>query len=88
MVTNPSPPKIKKFAAAKHRRLDQLLEKNAEGSLSEKEKEKLDALVAEAEDLMVENAQRLAQFARKQAPQAPPAAVPVTVWVNPALAEQ
>jgi hypothetical protein len=88
MANNSTPPKIRKFAAPKQRRLDQLLEKNADDRISKKDKQKLEALVAEAEDLMVENAQRLADFARKQAPLAPPAAVPVTVWVNPALAEQ
>lgn len=86
-MTKPAPPHIKRFSPAKQRRLDQLLDKNAEGAISAKEKEKLEALVAEAERLTIENAQRLADFARKQGPKAPPSAVPVTVWVNPELAE-
>jgi hypothetical protein len=88
MARKPTPPRIRKFAAPKQRKLDQLLDKNAEGSISVKEKGKLDALVAEAEGLMVENAQRLAVFARQQTPQAPVAAVPVTVWVNPTPVEK
>ena len=87
-MSNPTPPKITKFAPAKQRRLDQLLEKNAEGTITAKEKEKLEALVAEAEELMIDNSQRFAEFARSQSPQPPPGAVPVTVWVNPQLAER
>ena len=83
-----APPKIKKFPAAKERRLDELLEKNAAGTISAAEKRKLESLVAAAEELMVVNAQRLAEFARSQSPQPPPHAVPVTVWVNPQLAER
>jgi hypothetical protein len=80
-------PRTKKFPAAKQRRLDQLLEKNAEGTISAKEKTALELLVAEAEALMVANSQQLAEFARNQSPQPPPSAVPVTVWVNPQLTE-
>jgi hypothetical protein len=87
-VSNRTPPKIKRFAPAKQRRLDQLLEKNAERKISAKEKEKLESLVAEAEAMMVANSQRLAEFARSQSPQAPTTAVPVTVWVNPQLADR
>lgn len=87
-MTKRAPPKIKQFAASKQKQLDLLLEENATGAISAKDKERLEALVAEAEDLMVENAQRLADFARQQAPQAPVAAVPVTVWVNPSPAEK
>ncbi len=83
-----TPPKIKKLTPIKQRRLDLLLDRNSDGTISAKDKEKLEALVADAENLMVENAQRLADFARKQTPKAPPAAVPVTVWVNPELAEK
>jgi hypothetical protein len=81
----PTPPKIKKFPAAKQRRLDQLLDKMADGTIDEKEKAILERLVAEAEALMVFNSQRLAEFAKSQSPQPPPGAVPVTVWVNPQL---
>jgi hypothetical protein len=80
-------PRIKKFPTAKQQRLDQLLEKNADGSLTANERSALELLVAEAEALMVENSQRLAEFARSQTPQPPPTAVPVTVWVSPQLAE-
>jgi hypothetical protein len=83
-----TPPKISKLAPAKQRRLDQLLERNAEGSISSKEKEKLESLVTEAEELMVANSQRLADFARSQSSQPPTTAVPVTVWVNPQLADR
>jgi hypothetical protein len=79
------PPKIKRFPAPKQRRLDQLLDKLAEGIINEKEKATLERLVAEAEALMVSNSMRLAEFARSQSPQPPPGAVPVTVWVNPQL---
>jgi hypothetical protein len=87
-MSRPTPPKIRKFAPSKQRRLDQLLEKNAEGTISAKDKVKLEALVAEAEKLMVANSQRLAEFARGQSPQPPAAAVPVTIWVNPQLTER
>jgi hypothetical protein len=81
-----TPPKIRKLSTAKQQRLDQLLEKNAEGTITPKERETLESLVAEAEKLMVDNSQRLAEFARSQSPRPPAAAVPVTVWVNPQLA--
>ncbi len=64
MATHSTPPRIHKLPAAKQRRLDQLLEQNAEGSISAKDRERLEALVAEAEELMVENAKQLANFAR------------------------
>ena len=83
-----TPPKIRTLAPAKQRRLDVLLEKNATGKITAKEKVKLQSLVDEAEELMVANSQRLAEFARRESPQPPPAAVPVTVWVNPQLAER
>jgi hypothetical protein len=82
------PPKISKLAASKQRRLDELLSKNADGTISAREQERLAALVAEVEELMVANAQRLAEFARSQSPQPPLGAVPVTVWVNPQLSER
>ncbi|MGD9633654.1 MAG: hypothetical protein AB7G28_04600 [Pirellulales bacterium] len=77
------PPKIRAFSPAKQRQLDSLLEKNAAGTISTKEKLKLQSLVDEAEELMVANSRRLADFALRQAPQPPVAAVPVTVWVTP-----
>lgn len=82
-----TPPKVKRFPAAKQRRLDALLEKNAEGTITEKETAVLKSLVAEAEALMVANAQLLAKFAQGQSPQAPVNAVPVTVWVTPQVTQ-
>jgi hypothetical protein len=82
-----TPPKTKTLAPAKQRRLDALLEKNAAGKITAKESQTLRALVDEAEQLMVDNSQRLADFARSESPQAPSAAVPVTVWVSPQPAE-
>ena len=83
-----SPPKIAKFAASKQRRLDQLLDRNSEGTLSLAEQARLASLVKEAEELMVLNSQRLAEFARAQSPSPPPNAVPLTVWVNPHALKQ
>ena len=53
-------PKLDVFPAAKQRRLDALLEKNAEGTLTAREERALKELVAEAETLMIANARRLA----------------------------
>ncbi|MBW3599794.1 MAG: hypothetical protein KY475_21305 [Planctomycetes bacterium] len=77
-------PRIKKFAAAKQRRLDELLEKNSEGAITAAEKKKLETLVREAEQLMVENARRLTGLSAD----GPSGAVPVTVWVRPEPSEQ
>jgi hypothetical protein len=82
------PPKLHKFPVGKQRRLDQLLEKNSEGTISPKEKRRLEQLVAEAEELMVANASRLAQFAKREVARPPVRAGPVTVWVQPQQAEQ
>jgi hypothetical protein len=77
------PPKLESFSSAKQRRLDQLLDKNSEGSITESEKAKLKRLVTEAEELMVSNARRLADFSRNEAGRVPPDAIPVTIWVQP-----
>lgn len=77
------PPKIRQFPAAKQRRLDELLEKNSDGTITPTEKERLERLVAAAEALMVANAQLLAQFAQSGQMGPPADAVPVTVWVTP-----
>ena len=77
------PPKLKKFSAAKQRRLDELLEKNAEGTITPSEKKRLEQLVGEAEALMVANARLVARFAEAEGETSPAAAVPVTVWVKP-----
>ncbi len=81
------PPKPKKFPAAKQRRLDELLEKNSEGTITPAEKSRLEQLVAEAERLMVANAKRLAEFSKSENAGSPVGAVPVTVWVKPEPAE-
>jgi hypothetical protein len=81
-MKNPAPPKLEKFPAAKQRRMDQLLEKNREGTIKPREKARLEQLVAEAERLMIANSQRLADFAQGDGPPAPEGAVPVTVWVQ------
>ena len=81
------PPKPKKFPAAKQRWLDELLEKNSEGTIATAEKTRLKKLVAEAEQLMVTNAKRLAEFSKSDPVDAPAGAVPVTVWVKPEHAE-
>ena len=83
LMKKSAPPKLEKFSAAKQRRLDQLLEKNSEGTITDKDKAKLKLLVVEAEELMVSNARRLADFSQRDAVGAPVAAVPVTVWVRP-----
>lgn len=86
-MKSPALPAIKKFPAAKQRRLDELLTKNSSGSITPREQQRLQALVDEAEALMVANAKMLADFARRQAPSVPSQAVPVTVWVSPEPAE-
>ena len=59
------PPRVQKLSAAKRRRLDELLNKNSEGAITDQERRTLETLVGEAEQLMVENAQRLATFSQK-----------------------
>jgi len=77
-----SPPKVKKFPAAKQRLLDALLDKNSEGTITDAEKLRLGQLVADAERLMVANAKTLAEFSQRDSICPPAAAVPVTVWVH------
>jgi hypothetical protein len=83
-----TPPKVRSLAPSKQRRLDTLLEKNAAGTITPKDRKALQALVDEAEALMVANLERLAEFAKSQSPKPPLAAVPVTVWVNPQPTER
>jgi hypothetical protein len=87
-MKKPGPPRLEKFPAAKQRRLDQLLEKNSEGTITPKEKAKLEQLVTEAEKLMVANARRLAKFSQNEGARPAAAAVPVTIWVQPQNAER
>ncbi len=77
------PPKLRKFPTAKQRRLDELLERNSEGTITPRERGRLEELVGEAEELMVANARLLARFADAENQKSPVAAVPVTVWVKP-----
>ncbi len=86
-VRKPGPPRLRRFPAAKQRCMDALLEKNSEGTITEKDKAKLEALVAEAQNVIVANARRLAAFARAGEPGAPPEAVPVTIWLHPQRGE-
>jgi len=78
------PPLIQKFPAAKQRRMDLLLEKNSAGTITVRERASLEALVAEAEQLMIANGRRLATFV-EQGKDSSAAAVPVTVWVSPVV---
>ena len=80
------PPRLKKLPTAKQQRMDELLERNREGALTPAETAKLRAIVAEAEQLMVENAKRLAAFHAQETTKAPSGATPVTVWIKPAPA--
>jgi hypothetical protein len=82
------PPKLKKFPAAKQRRLDELLDKNSEGTITPSEKARLDRLVVEAEQLTVSNSRLLVGFAEAQGARIPLGAVPVTVWVKPEHSER
>lgn len=81
------PPKPREFPAAKQRRMDGLLEKNSEGTITPAERSRLKKLVAEAEQLMAANAKRVAEFAEGETV-VPAGAVPVTVWVKPDPAER
>jgi hypothetical protein len=84
---NKTPPKLRKFPPAKQRRLDLLLEKNSEGTITSKEKVTLEQLVREAQELMVANGRRLMDFSKEEARPSLDA-VPVTVWVQPQPAER
>ena len=55
-----TPGKLRRLAAAKQRRLDALMGKNNEGRLSKAERQELQALVQEAEDITLANARVLA----------------------------
>jgi hypothetical protein len=64
-MKKPAPPRLQKFPAAKQRRLDQLLDRNSEGTITVKEKKTLEQLVAEAEQVMVANTRRFADFSTR-----------------------
>ncbi|MDX1947617.1 MAG: hypothetical protein SFU86_19620 [Pirellulaceae bacterium] len=86
-MKSPTPPKIKKFPPAKQKRMDELLDKNSEGTITPDERTLLEGLVADAEKLMVANAKLLVRFSQ-QGPVAPAGAIPVTIWVQPSAAGQ
>jgi hypothetical protein len=50
---------VQEFPAAKQRRLDRLLDKASDGTITAKEKASLEQLVVDAERLMGANARRL-----------------------------
>jgi hypothetical protein len=81
MPKKTGPPRIERLPAAKQRRLDALLDKNSEGTITSRERLRLEQLVAEAERLMVANAKRLEKFSRSD--YSPAGGVPVTVWIQP-----
>jgi len=59
-MKKPIPPILQKFRSTKQKRMDELLDKNREGTITPKEKAQLERLVAEAEQLIATNAKRLA----------------------------
>ena len=76
-------PEIEVMSSKKQARLDQLLDENSEGTITPDTKRELEALVLEAEQMMVLNARRLAEFTKEESPTVPSSAMPVTVWVKP-----
>jgi hypothetical protein len=59
--------KLRRLSAAKQKRLDRLMAKNNEGSLTDAERHDLQALVREAEAVMLANARQLARQRRELA---------------------
>ena len=88
MSKTAAPPSIRRFPPAKQRRMDELLDKNREGTISGKELTLLQRLVADAESLTIANGKKLAEFAKRGGNLRPANSVPVTVWVTPAGVEQ
>lgn len=86
-MSGSKPPLAKRFPAAKQRQMDELLTKHANGSISPDEFQVLEKLVADAEELIADNAQRMSEFVASQPEPIPPQAIPVTVWVNPASSD-
>lgn len=76
-------PEIELFSPTKQSRLDQLLDQNSEGEILPDAKRELETLVSEAERIMLNNARRLAEFAKEESPSVPSSAMPVTIWVKP-----
>ena len=53
--------KLRRLAAGKQKRLDALMARSNEGTLTKAERQELRALVREAEEIMLDNARRLAE---------------------------
>ncbi|MCX7411139.1 MAG: hypothetical protein NTZ32_23940 [Planctomycetales bacterium] len=83
MMSTLAPPAIRRFPPGKQRRMDELLDKNREGTITEKELSALQRLVADAESLAITNGKKLAEFAKRVGNLRPANSVPVTVWVTP-----
>jgi len=63
----PSRPRLRRFPASKQKRLDLLMDKNNDGTLTKAEQRELQALVREAEALTLDNARTLANQSRELA---------------------
>ncbi len=85
-MTHHGPPPPEKLPAEKQERLHELLDRNSEGVITPEERTELESLVEEAEQLMIANSRRLAEFSQRD-PGAPTGAVPVTVWIKPEQVE-
>lgn len=83
-----APPAMRRFPLAKQRRMDELLDKNREGTITGKELSVLQRLVAAAESLTIANGKKLAEFAKRGGNLRPANSIAVTVWVAPAGLEQ
>jgi hypothetical protein len=59
--------KLRRLAAGKQKRLDALMGRNNDGKLTGAEGQELQALVREAEEIMLDNARRLAEQRRQLA---------------------
>jgi hypothetical protein len=57
--------KLRRLGAAKQKRLDALMARNNEGSVNRAERQELEALVREAEEIMLANARQLADHRQR-----------------------
>ena len=76
---------MRAFDSDKQLLMDQLLEQNQNGTISDSDKQQLRGLVEEAERLMAENARMLAAYAKEDREGNSGTPVPVTVWVKPSV---
>ena len=66
LITFEAPRKrLRRLPAAKQKRLDSLMGRSNEGALTKAERQELQALVREAEEIMLDNARRLAEQRRQ-----------------------